>query len=87
MSHNIKPNAEYTNIFQIRVIGHLDHEWSDWFDGMAISTDEKGSTLITGPVVDDAALHGLLKKVRDAGLPLLSVCRLDPDQDAADAEE
>lgn len=60
-------------IYQIRVKGTLDQQWSDWFDDLVISPDEDGTTLLTGPVVDDAALHGLLKKVRDSGLRLLSV--------------
>jgi hypothetical protein len=82
MAHNAKPDSESeldgAPIYEIRVMGRLDQQWSDWFDGMAISPDEEGATLITGPVVDDAALHGLLKKVRDAGLRLLSVNRADP---------
>ena len=67
-------------IYQIRIKGHLDSQWSEWFDGLAISLEEDGDTLISGPVVDDAALHGLLKKVRDLGMPLLSVNRIDPGQ-------
>ena len=66
-------------IYQIRIRGHLDDRWTGWFEGMAI-TQEKGATLLTGPVVDQAALHGLLKKVRDLGMPLLSVKCLEPDQ-------
>ena len=81
MSHNSKPISEsdldQPTIYQIRVMGHLDQGWSDWFDGMAISPDEEGGTLITGHVVDDAALYGLLKKVRDSGLRLLSVNQTD----------
>ncbi len=60
-------------IYEIRLRGHLDARWVKWFDGMAISLDENGNTLLTGPVTDQAALHGLLKKVRDVGLSLLSV--------------
>lgn len=60
-------------IYQIRLKGQLDARWSDWFGGMAVALTEDGHTLLTGPVVDQAALHGLLKKVRDLGLPLLSV--------------
>jgi hypothetical protein len=60
-------------VYQIRVRGCLDEGWSNWFGGMAVTLDEHGDTLLTGPVEDQAALHGLLKKVRDLGLPLLSV--------------
>jgi cell division FtsZ-interacting protein ZapD len=60
------------------VRGVLDRHWSSWFEGLEISSDEPGQTLITGPVVDQAALHGLLAKVRDLGLPLLSVQRIGP---------
>ena len=64
--------GRYT-IYQIRVHGLLDRKWSDWFGGMDINTNDNGDTLMTGPVVDQAALHGLLHKIRDLGLPLLSV--------------
>jgi hypothetical protein len=64
-------------IYQIRVHGCLDRQWSSWFDGLAVTLEEGGDTLLTGPVADQAALHGLLKKVRDLGLPLLSVNRCD----------
>lgn len=70
------PNQQI--IYQIRIKGHLDNRWRDWFDGMTISLEDNGDTLITGPVVDQAALHGLVKKVRDLGLPLISVNRIDP---------
>lgn len=63
-------------IYQIRIEGHLGSQWRDWFEGLAISQEESGDTLLTGPVADQAALHGLLKKVRDLGLPLVSVVRL-----------
>jgi hypothetical protein len=62
-------------VCQIRIKGHLSDQWTDWFDGMTITLEENGETLITGPVIDQAALHGLLKKVRDLGLSLISVNR------------
>jgi hypothetical protein len=61
--------------YQIRVGGHLGLQWRCWFDGMVITLEENGETLISGPVIDQAALYGLLKKVRDLGLPLISVNR------------
>ena len=70
-------NAQY---YEIRLKGHLDDRWAEWFEGMTITLEEGGNTLLTGPVVDQAALHGLLKKVRDLGLPLVSVCPLKPGQ-------
>lgn len=60
-------------IYQIRIKGHLGRQWTDWFGGLTITLEEEGDTLLTGPVIDQAALHGLLKKVRDLGMPLLSV--------------
>jgi hypothetical protein len=64
--------------YEIRVRGVLDSGWSVWFDGLQVSSDERGQTTIAGPVTDQAALHGLLAKVRDLGLELLSVRRTDP---------
>jgi hypothetical protein len=66
-------------VYQIRLKGHLDAQWTDWFAGLTISLQENGDTLLTGPVVDQAALHGLLKKIRDLGLPLLSVITVEPE--------
>ncbi len=60
-------------VYQIRLKGHLGPQWADWFEGLTITLQENGDTLLTGPVVDQAALHGLLKQVRDLGLPLISV--------------
>jgi hypothetical protein len=64
-------------LYQIRVQGHLGSQWTDWFEGLTITLEEDGDTLLTGPVVDQAALYGLLKKVRDLGLPLVSVSPLE----------
>ncbi len=75
-------------IYQIRIKGHLDRRWTDWFGGMTITLEENGYTLLTGPVVDQAALHGLLRKVRDLGLPLISVTRAQTDQiDGPDSKQ
>ena len=60
-------------IYQIKIKGLLNRQWTDWFEGMAISSTEDGDALLTGPIEDQAALHGLLKKVRDLGMPLISV--------------
>ena len=67
-------------VYQMRIKGHLSHQWTDWFEGLTITLEEDGNTLLTGPVIDQAALHGLLKKVRDLGIPLLSVNRVKPSQ-------
>ena len=64
--------------YEIQIKGHLDDRWSDWFGGMTITLEENGNTLVTGPLVDQAALHGLLKKVRDLGMPLISVNPVQP---------
>ena len=64
-------------IYQIRVKGHLDRKWSDWFDGFTIAPQDNDDTLLTGPVADQSALHGLLAKIRDLGLLLLSVKRVE----------
>jgi len=71
-----RADLDQPTIYQIRIKGHLGQQWADWFEGLAITLEENGDTLLTGPVVDDAALHGLLKKVRDLGMPLLSVNRV-----------
>ena len=64
-------------VYQIVVKGHLDSEWSDWFDGLSITLAENGETILSGPVVDQTALHGILIKIRDLGLPLLSLTRIE----------
>jgi len=63
--------------YEIRIKGHLDKRWAAWFEGMTITLEEDGDTLLTGPVVDQAALHGLLKRVRDLGMSLVSVSPLE----------
>ena len=75
MSNNSDPttNPDQPVIYQIRIKGHLGSQWTNWFEGLAITLEEDGDTLLTGPVIDQAALHGLLKKVRDLGMSLVSV--------------
>jgi len=63
--------------YEIKVKGHLDDRWSEWFDALSVTHDESGNTILSGPIPDQAALHGLLAKVRDLGLPLLSVKRVE----------
>ncbi|MBN1995335.1 MAG: hypothetical protein JW953_21785 [Anaerolineae bacterium] len=82
MSNELDPRIESSEpiVYQIRLKGHLGHEWTDWFEGLTITLEDNGETLLTGPVLDQAALHGLLKKVRDLGMLLLSVNRVEPGQ-------
>jgi hypothetical protein len=67
-------------VYQIRIKGLLDSQWTDWFGGMTVTATDDSDTLLTGPVEDQAALHGLLKKVRDLGMPLISVSPVEPDR-------
>jgi hypothetical protein len=78
MSHStaLTTDPGQAAIYQIRLKGHLGSQWSDWFEGLVITLAEGGETLLTGPVADQAALHGLFKKVRDLGMPLVSVNRI-----------
>jgi hypothetical protein len=69
-----------SEFYEIRLKGHLDTRWSDWFGGLTITLEDNGDTLLTGPVIDQAALHGLLKKVRDLGMPLVSVSPVEHGQ-------
>lgn len=64
--------------YAIRLKGHLDKQWTAWFEGLNLTLEDNGDTLLTGRVVDQAALHGLLRKVRDVGMPLLSVMHIEP---------
>ena len=80
-------NAGQPVIYQIRLKGHLSRQWTSWFEGLTITLEEDGDTLLTGTVIDQAALHGLLKKVRDLGMPLLSVNSVGPSrQDVSDVQ-
>ena len=74
-------------VYHIRIQGHLGPEWTDWFDGLSITLEDNGETLLTGPVVDLVLLFGLLRKVRDLGMLLISVNRVEPGQaDASDVK-
>ena len=85
---NPKTDTGQPTVYQIRLQGQLGRQWTDWFGGLTITLEDNGDTLLTGPVVDQAALHGLLKKVRDLGMPLLSVNRVEPDQaDASNVKQ
>ena len=75
---NPKYNLDQPLVYQIRIKGHLSQQWTDWFEGLAITQDEDGNTLLTGSLIDQAVLHGILKKVRDLGMPLLSVNSVGP---------
>ncbi|MNV79528.1 hypothetical protein D3C71_1730850 [compost metagenome] len=74
-----KDNYE-TELYEIRLKGHLDVRWANWFEELNLTCENDGTTVLTGPVVDQAALHGLLRKVRDLGLPLISVIRINVKQ-------
>jgi len=76
---NSGSDADQPMVYQIRIKGHLGHERANWFEGLTIQLTDNGDTLLTGPVVDQAALYGLLKKVRDLGIPLLSVSHIESE--------
>jgi hypothetical protein len=80
MSNNLNPTANpgRAMFYQIRIEGHLNSQWAEWFGGLSITLEDNGDTLLTGPVADQAALYGLLKKVRDLGMPLVSVSPVEP---------
>ena len=82
MSNELNPKTDPSQpvVYQIRIKGQLNSQWTDWFEGLTITLEDNGDTLLTGPVIDQAALHGLLKKVRDLGMPLVSVSPVEPGQ-------
>jgi hypothetical protein len=89
MSNEPNPESEAVQpmVYQFRIKGHLSPHWIEWFEGLTITLEDNGETLLRGPVVDQAALHGLLRKVRDLGLPLLSVNRVGPGEADASTDE
>ena len=78
---NPKRDANQPTIYQIRIKGHLGRQWTDWFEGLTVMLEEDDNTLLLGPVTDQAALYGLLKKVRDLSMPLLSVNSVEPERE------
>ncbi len=82
-----RTDPDWPAVYEIRVEGHLGRAWTGWFDGLSIVLADNGDTVMTGAVVDQAALHGLLKKVRDLGAPLVSVNRLEPGPTPQPTEE
>lgn len=83
----MKPTPSRPTGYEIRVAGHLPPHWAEWFEGLTITLEEDGDTLLAGPVLDQAALHGLLKKVRDLGLSLVAVCPIEAEPPAAPGAE
>ena len=87
-THASTEDHDEPELYEIRIKGHLADRWADWFGGLTITLQDNGDTLLTGPVVDQAALHGLLREVRDLGMPLISVSRVEPAQaDAPDVKQ
>jgi hypothetical protein len=74
------PHSHESGPYEIRLTGHLDAHWTAWFDGLTVSSESDGTTVISGEIVDQAALHGVLQRVRDLGLPLVSVRQVEADQ-------
>ena len=86
-THALPEYYDGFGLYEIRIKGHLESRWADRFEGLTITLEENGNTLLTGPVADQAALHGLLKKIRDLGMPLISVSPVEPSQaDASDVK-
>lgn len=88
-TNNLIPEsvADEPGVYQIRMKGHLGHEWAAWFEGLTITLEKNGDTFLTGLVMDQAALHGVLKKIRDLGMPLISVNRAGRDETHSQNQE
>jgi len=82
-----QPDSSESTVYKIRIKGQLDSQWADWFEGLTITLDDNGDTLLTGPIVDQAALHGLLKRVRDSGMTLISVCPVSSHEDRSNSSK
>lgn len=80
VSEEDRKHSLESQVYQIRIKGHLNNSWSEWFEGLSMTHEEDGTTVLTGPVADQPALHGLLVKIRDLGLPLVSVNPIEPNQ-------
>jgi hypothetical protein len=83
---NLPMDSSQPKIYQIRIKDHLSREWADWFGGLTITLEDNGDTLLTGPVIDQSALYGLLKKVRDLGMALVSVNPVQVNQQHVESE-
>jgi hypothetical protein len=81
------PDFDERLAYQIRLKGHLANDWAEWFGGLSITLDADGTTRLISPAIDQAALHGLLKKIRDLGLPLISINPIEPDRPMADSSQ
>lgn len=81
MNGDLSQDAQHAFVYQIRLQGHLSDPWGAWFEGFSVTREEEGHTLLVGAVIDQPALYGLLRKVRDLGLPLLSVIRLETNEE------
>ena len=86
-THASNEDRHEPRTYEIRIKGHLADRWAHWFPGLTITLEDSGDTLLIGPVIDQAALHGLLRKVRDLGMPLLSVNRVEPGAETPDAKQ
>jgi hypothetical protein len=82
-THAAPKGHDEPGLYEIRLKGHLEYRWAAWLEGLTITLEDTGDTLLTGQVVDQAALHGVLRRVRDLGMPLISVSRVSPSQAAA----
>ena len=81
------PSKSEPNVYQIKIKGYLGSQWSEWFDGFKLTTDDEGNTLFTGPVIDDSALYGLIKKIRNLGLTLISFNQIESGYEESNDNE